>query len=341
MAERRVQSKQTLGVFRRPENGPALRPADWIALALSAVWLVMCAVFFAFVPGTGPSGGGLAVTVLAVVMPVALIWVASFAARANEAMREESQRLQGAIDAMRQAYIATAQTQGSGPRTDVERKLDEMIRLQRRAEALLARLEDDAVRAPAPAAAPKRQGATTAAHDGSETEQPLLGLETPAEAVADPISTDDFIRALNFPEDEGDKEGFRALRLALRDRRSAGLVRSAQDVLTLLAEDGIYMDDLSPDRARPEIWRQFAGGARGRAIASLGGVRDRSSLALTAGRMRQDPVFRDVAHHFLRRFDQTFAEFEKTANDADIVAMSDTRTARAFMLLGRVSGTFD
>ena len=101
------------------------------------------------------------------------------------------------------------------------------------------------------------------------------------------------------------------------------------------------MDDLRPDMARPEIWRQFAQGGRGRAVAGLGGVRDRTSLALTSARMKQDPIFRDAAHHFLRRFDQTFAEFEAEASDAEISALGETRTARAFMLLGRVAGTFN
>lgn len=101
------------------------------------------------------------------------------------------------------------------------------------------------------------------------------------------------------------------------------------------------MDDMRPDLARPEIWRRFAGGERGRVIAALGGIRDRSSLALTAGRMKQDPIFRDAAHHFLRRFDQMFAQFEKTASDGEIQELAGTRTARAFMLLGRVAGIFD
>ena len=57
--------------------------------------------------------------------------------------------------------------------------------------------------------------------------------------------------------------------------------------------------------------------------------------------MKQDPIFRDTAHHFLRLFDKTFARFEKTASDGEIAALADTRTARAFMLLGRVAGTFD
>jgi hypothetical protein len=93
--------------------------------------------------------------------------------------------------------------------------------------------------------------------------------------------------------------------------------------------------------ARTEVWRRFASGDRGRAIAALGGIRDRSSLALTAARMKQDPIFRDAAHHFLRLFDKTFARFAPTASDEEVSDFANTRTARAFMLLGRVAGTFD
>ena len=34
-------------------------------------------------------------------------------------------------------------------------------------------------------------------------------------------------------------------------------------------------------------------------------------------------------------------EFEKNATDAELADLADTRTARAFMLFGRVTGTFD
>ena len=112
-------------------------------------------------------------------------------------------------------------------------------------------------------------------------------------------------------------------------------------MLTLLSQDGIYMDDLRPDAARTDVWRRFAEGDRGRAIAPLGGIRDRSSLALTAARMKQDPIFRDAAHHFLRLFDRTFARFAPLASDAEVSEFANTRTSRAFMLLGRVAGTFD
>jgi len=171
--------------------------------------------------------------------------------------------------------------------------------------------------------------------------QTSLALGTTAEEITPPLSTDTFIRALNFPETEKDTEGFTALRMALKDRKASKLVQASQDVLTLLSQEGIYMDDLRPDMARPEVWRQFAQGARGRSVAALGGIRDRSSLALTAARMKQDPIFRDAAHHFLRRFDNMIVEFEANASDAELTALGDTRTARAFMLLGRVAGTFD
>ena len=46
-------------------------------------------------------------------------------------------------------------------------------------------------------------------------------------------------------------------------------------------------------------------------------------------------------HHFLRTFDKTFAAFEPNATDEELADLAETRTARAFMLFGRVTGTFD
>ena len=119
------------------------------------------------------------------------------------------------------------------------------------------------------------------------------------------------------------------------------VVRAGEVVLTLLSQDGIYMDDLAPDRSRPEVWRKFAAGERGHVIAGLGGIRDRSSLALSSSRMRQDQIFRDTSHHFLRAFDKTISTMADSLSDQEIAAMAETRTARAFMLLGRVAGIFD
>lgn len=170
-------------------------------------------------------------------------------------------------------------------------------------------------------------------------DQSLLAFDTAAQPA--PIHTDEFIRALNFPDGADDHEGIRCLRLALEDRDAARLIRAAQDVLTLLAQDGIFMDDLTPEMAPVPLWRRFAAGERGRSVAEIGGVHDRSSLALTGARMRADAVFRDAAHHFLRQFDRSLHAFEKSATDQDLSELAQTRTARAFMLFGRVAGVFD
>lgn len=319
---------------RPGEASGGLSGIELTAAALSVLWLVISAAFFLFSGNDGADGLRFLLTLMVIFFPVGMIWVAALGARSSRIMREESTRLQNAIDAIRHAYITSNQAGGRDqqPHPSIVKKLEEIADAQKKAETTLAmftstRAAQIAVHAAAP--------------DPESGDQPTLALGTPAEALHPPLSTSDFIRALHFPETADDQEGFAALRRALKDRPSAQLVQAAQDVLTLLSQDGIYMDDLRPDMARPELWRRFAKGERGRTIAALGGVRDRSSLALTAGRMKQDPIFRDAAHHFLRLFDKGFARFEETATDAEISELAGTRTARAFMLLGRVTGTFD
>lgn len=327
-----------LGVYTRPEDDVRITATEMIAGALSIVWLAMTAGFFIIV---GPGGDDsdtsfdsirFVMILIAIFMPIAMIWVGALAVRASRTMREESRRLQAAISAMRQSYLSG---QGGGASASVEKKLEEIVAAQRKTHTTLTTFTS--IR---PQETPPEDKLAIASPALAE-DQASLALGTPSENLAPPLSVADFIRALNFPETAEDKEGFRALRRALTDRKVSQLVHAAQDILTLLSQDGIYMDDLRPDRAKPEIWRHFAKGERGRVVAPLGGVRDRSSLALASGRMKQDAIFRDAVHHFLRKFDKTFAEFEATATDEEIAALSDSRTARAFMLLGRVAGTFD
>mgnify|MGYP001794408462 CR=1 FL=1 len=327
-----------LGRYARQDNGPRITGVEIVALAVSALW-IGAVIFMGFGGSTGEeSPGGLSrlLGILAVILPLALIWVAAMAARTARALRAEAARLQASIDAMRAAYVEQQQRQSLEMKPDLVQKLDDLVAAQAAAETKLATFTS--LRAAEPMET--RAAVAPVVPEAPAAPQPALDL-APQVYEKDPITVDDFIRALNFPENEHDKEGFRTLRRALEDRGTERLIRASQDVLTLLSQDGIYMDDLRPDRARPEIWRRFAKGDRGRPIAALGGIHDRSSLVLAAGRMRKDPVFRDAVHHFLRHFDRTFMEFEKHASDEEIAALSTTRTARAFMLLGRVTGTFD
>lgn len=325
------------GLFARNDGEATLTTTEWAAAVLSLVWVVAVAAYV-FV-GPSSSGLGFVLTLLAVFLPLALIWAVVTTLRSVRTLRAEAARLHASVEAMRAAYMQNQQS-ATVMRPSVERKLDEIAAATKQTETALASFNSRRDVGLTQASA-DRKAALVHTQQQPEAEQPGLALGTPAEDLRAPLSVTDFIRAVQFPESPDDKEGFRALRLALESRDVAKLIRASQDVLTLLSQEGIFMDDLKPDRSRPELWRKFAGGERGRAIAALGGVRDRSSLALTAGRMREDPIFRDAAHHFLRTFDRTFSEFEKHASDADLAELAETRTARAFMLLGRVTGTFD
>ncbi|MGR3617601.1 MAG: hypothetical protein ACU0BB_16385 [Paracoccaceae bacterium] len=323
-----------IGIYERPQKR-SVTGIEIAAIILSLIWLGAAVLFMTMAPeGTEFRGLEFLLTMLVVFLPVAMIWVAAAAARSTQVIREESLRLQAAIDAIRHAYVKQQQNASVSQEPSVTKKLDEIAQLTKKTETALATFQTKRSNPVRTAVEPEDSGVVG-------DEQPALALGTTAEELAPPLQSDDFIRALNFPETAEDEGGFAALRRALQDRKAAQLIQAAQDVLTLLSQDGIYMDDLRPDMARPEIWRQFANGSRGRAVAALGGIRDRTSLALTNSRMKQDPIFRDTAHHFLRKFDRMMAEFEPVATDAEISALSDTRTARAFMLLGRVAGTFD
>ena len=334
---------------RLPASGPRPLGLEWAAGVFSLVWLVGVGLYVW--AGLSPSGAvGMAMTALVVVLPLGLAWFTVITLQSIRILRAEAVRLKVAVDTMRVSYSSSQQQAQAaaalrlpergperGTARATERVGDEAPR-QAAAPVSFASRRDGNLTVPSA----DRKAVLVAPRPAALTEdQPGLALGTPPDEPHAPLAMADFLRAVHFPESPEDAGGFRALRLALSDRTTAKLIRAAQDVLTLLAQDGIYMDDLSPDRARPELWRQFASGARGRAIAGLGGIRDRSCLALTAARMREDAVFRDAAHHFLRSFDKAIAAVESSASDAELSTLSDTRTARAFMLFGRVTGTFD
>lgn len=331
-----MANQRTKGIL---VNDTGVSSTEIIAIIASVLWMAGVGFFFVVYPPQSDPDAPLdslqvVLILMAVFLPVAMIWVAAAASRSARIMRSESRRLQQAIDGMRETYLTdrAAQTGVSSAPT-VERKLNEIAQTAKKTETALATF------------ASSREGQqsrnVSTSKEAPTDDQPALALGTSSEDMAPKLPKADLIRALNFPDTDQDTEGFTALRRALQDRSARQLVQASQDILTLLSQDGIYMDDLRPDRARPEIWRRFAKGERGRAMAGLGGVRDRSSLALSAGRMREDTIFRDAAHHFLRRFDQMLISFENEASDEDLVALSETRSARAFMLLGRVAGTFD
>ncbi len=294
----------------------------WGAGFALALWLGLVAVLVLWGGLSDLPAIAIAAVVVILVLPVFLGWAGLVLQRALRAQDLRIARVQDSVDGMRTLWLEQA------ARVDVpDPRLETIAQVQRASDNARAVF------------ATSRRPDLTPAPDLAA--QPLLALgPEPRMGTSGPPAHDDLIRALHFPEDADDRAGFQALHRALAWHGTGQLVRSAQEVLTALAEEGIFMDDLRPDRARPEVWRAFAEGARGPAMAGLAGVRDRSCLALTVGRMRQDPDFREAAHRFLRAFDACLSSVAPELDDAALARLTETRSARAFMLLGRVTGVF-
>jgi hypothetical protein len=155
------------------------------------------------------------------------------------------------------------------------------------------------------------------------------------------LTLPDLIRALHFPETPDDMAGFRALQRALRHHKAGQVVQAAQDMLTLLSQDGLYMDDIEPEVPQAGIWRRIAAGDRQAAAPALAATADEAAFRACAERMRSNTVYRDTAQHFLRRFDQMLADMVPEISDEAIEALAATRSARAFLLVGRAAGVFE
>lgn len=219
------------------------------------------------------------------------------------------------------------------------------------ARAVLARLDaiEAAIKAqrspaaPSPPRAPAAPRATAPARAPAPVDQPALPFSETEERDAAPlIPWSDVVRALDFPRDANDTEGFAALRSALRDPEARRLLQAAEDVLTILAAAGLHMEDLAPDPPPLDTWVAYAEGARGARVAAVGGVRDEAALRAAHERLRADAIFRDAALVFIRRWNQFLARVARELGPDDtLLALADTRTGRAFMLTARALGAFD
>ena len=241
-------------------------PVEIVGGALAVVWLAAAGIYFWTAPSTGGANPGPVLALMAVLLPLVLIGAAVATFRSLRLLRAEAAELQATVDAMRNTYLASQQAAVErrpapehppeplrAPKPEPEhlptpqpepRPAMPLASFASRRDPSLSEPSADrrAAMVPAPPSARAQPG----------EDQPALALGTPPEPLRAPLTAEQFTRALDFPESPDDREGFLALRLALEDRSTAKLIRAAQDVLTLLAQEGIFMDDLVPDRARPE-----------------------------------------------------------------------------------------
>ncbi|AUH32741.1 hypothetical protein [Paracoccus tegillarcae] len=304
----------------RKQIGAALGSDEAVVIGavLTAIWLLMAGSFWLFGPDVATPLSGLMqlFSVMAVLGPIVLIWLAVAIAGAIASLRSEAADLRLRLGQMRDA--------GGGRIGATTAAAQPAVPAQPRPQS-----------APAPRPQPMPQPVPrSAATDGRQT---AMRFDAPASVT---VAPDDLIRALNFPEGPDDVETIAALRAVLRDHDNSRVIRSAQDVVTLLSENGLYMDHLSTQPPRPELWRRFAEGERGAQMQQMGTIEDQQALDLTLAMLKGDEIFRDSAHHFLRHFDLMLTRVGTSLDDDQLQLLAETRSARAFMLLGRVANVF-
>ena len=274
-----------------------------IGVVASVLWLGL-ALLASWLMPSQYSGGLMTFVVraLGLLLPLGLIWFAVWTAQSLLLLREEAEALRETLDELRGGPAAARPADASAPRGTAPRR---------------------APAQPLPAAQPGR----------AQPADPV-----PAATRGPELTPTEMYFALNFPDGPEDREAIRCLRLALADPVLARLIRAAQDVVTLLAGRGIYMDDLQVPETDPALWQRFCAGERGAAVAGLAVVEDVAALGTAAEMIGSDEVFRDVAHHFLRQFDQMLGARAQIDDPNVLAVLAETRSGRAFILLAQATG---
>ena len=120
---------------------------------------------------------------------------------------------------------------------------------------------------------PRRPAAAKPRAEPEPEAEPALPLLPEAEAPSRP-DWPDLIRALDFPRDADDREGFRALRTALRHHGLAQMLQAAEDVLNLCRRRASSWTTSGRARRRRAPGAASSPARRGAEVAGVGGIRD-------------------------------------------------------------------
>lgn len=150
------------------------------------------------------------------------------------------------------------------------------------------------------------------------------------------------LRALDLPNPQ--TEAARPMmREVAKDRDLRALVDLGARVRDSLAEEGLFLQDLTPEHASATTWHSYAQGERGGAMApELSGINDEIALTLARTRLRGDPAFRDLSFRFVAGYQRLIARATLDGfQGSHLMELAETQAGRAFMLLGQLTNAFD
>ncbi len=154
------------------------------------------------------------------------------------------------------------------------------------------------------------------------------------------LSWDILLTALHFPNDENDSVGFEAFELACKNNSLLQLLQVSEDFLNLLAQDGIYLDDLIIEPPSAEAWLNYIKFDKNQHSKKLNCLGIDQHVEKLKKRAKADAVFRDTALMLMRRFDKVLREKLESAEDHHIFRIAETRSGKAFLISGKISETF-
>ncbi len=171
--------------------------------------------------------------------------------------------------------------------------------------------------------------------DNLEISEPEVKPPLPAEFSG--LTTWTLIQALHFADDENDREHVEAVEAALNNEKAADLLQSAYSVLEYLAERGIDADKLATSFSKHEVWRDHAESGNINQIGVLGQVGSDQDVESVATLAVSDLDFKKFAFDFLALVHSFLKSFIPSTEDYEIAALGETRTIRAYVLLGNAA----
>ena len=156
----------------------------------------------------------------------------------------------------------------------------------------------------------------------------------------DPLTWEIILKALNFPKDKNDVLGFSALKRAREHNAISELLRVSEDFLNLIAKDAIYLDDLIIEPPPVEAWLNFIRGDQNNNKRSLTCIGIDAQIQKLKSRIKSDAIFRDTSLMLMRRFDLLLRDRLETASDDEIFKIAETRSGKAFLIVGKLSDSF-
>ncbi len=118
------------------------------------------------------------------------------------------------------------------------------------------------------------------------------------------------------------------------------LMRSAEKVIDVFEEEGIFVEDIAIVHPPEHSWRALAKNIRNAETEKLAFIPDLSARTLIKSRLKADAEFQELSLRFQKGFIDMLEKMAPHANGDELDALANSRAGRAFAILGGISQTF-